>query len=208
MEITEKKGYIFDVDGTLYNQLRMRLKMLLTLLFYYLLHLKDLKELLAVYYFRKYREAEENRALNMDGLYSLVGKRLHISPQSVEAAIQKWMFEVPLKIIQDCAYNEVIAFARKMHAEGKTIIIYSDYPADEKLLRLDMPNDHVFVSGSKQLPEVKPCAIAMDHILAVTQFSSDDLIFIGDRPEKDGVSAMLVNMAYCDIQSLRAYLKK
>ena len=206
MEITEKKGFIFDVDGTLYNQSQMRLKMLLTLLFYYLLHIRNLKELLAVYYFRKYRESEENRAVDMNGLYGLVGERLHISAQTVEATIQKWMFEVPLKIIQDCAYNEVIAFAHKMHSEGKTIIIYSDYPAEEKLIRLDMPSDHIFVSGSKHLPEVKPCATAMHHILEVTQLPSEDLVFIGDRAEKDGASAKLVNMAYCDIHSLRSYL--
>ena len=208
MEITEKKGYIFDVDGTLYNQPQMRLTMLLTLLFYYLLHMWKLKELLAVYYFRKYREATDNRALDMNGLYDLVSKRLHINAQTVEKTVQKWMFEVPLNIIQDCAYDEVIAFAHKMHSEGKTIIIYSDYPAEEKLLRLDMPNDHIFVSGSEHLPEVKPCATAMHHILEVTQFSSKDLVFIGDRSEKDGESAKLVNMEYCDIRSLRTYLQK
>lgn len=207
MDIANKKGFIFDVDGTLYNQKQMRVRMLFTLLGYFLFHPRQLKELMAIYHFRKHRENEKYRAMSMDGLFQVVADQLRIDKQTVAAAIQKWMFDVPLEIIQKCAYDEVIAFANRMHHEGKRIIIYSDYPAAEKLQKLNMPGDEIFVSGDEHLPELKPSLSAMQHILQTAQIPAEELVFIGDRDEKDGASARLAGMPYCDVQQLRKWLK-
>lgn len=206
-DVLNKKGFIFDVDGTLYDQRSMRIKMLFRLIFFYIFHLRAVKELLAVYLFRKCREKEKYRTYSMEDLYSVVADRLNMKAEAVSFSIQKWMFGVPLEIIGESSYGEVIAFAKEMHQMGKKVIIYSDYPALEKLSALEMPYDHVFVSGKENLSELKPSRIAMEYILHDTGFSADDLMYIGDRNEKDGVSAKMVNISYCDIQNFRKILK-
>ena len=48
MNTIMKKGFIFDIDGTLYSQKAMRMKMLKRLLFFYAVRPNRLKELFAL----------------------------------------------------------------------------------------------------------------------------------------------------------------
>lgn len=202
-DLLEKKAYIFDVDGTLYCQRQMRIKMFVRLMCYYVSHLKSIKELIAIYYFRKLREKEKYRSFSIDKLSEIVADCLSISVDTVSSAIQKWMFEVPLEIIHECSYLEVVSFAKSLYKAGKKIIIYSDYPAKAKISVLEMPYDYIFISGEEGLQELKPSMFAMKHILHSTKLSPDEILYIGDRDKKDGASAELVDIAYCDIQHLR-----
>lgn len=207
-DIYEKKAVIFDVDGTLYNQSHMRIYMFIRLVSFYSLHLKSIKELIAIYYFRKLREEEKYRASGIEKITEIVAERLHIKTDIVASAIKKWMFEIPLDVINKCSYSDVISCARKFRDAEKKIIIYSDYPAEEKLSALEIPYDYIFVSGEGYLQELKPSIHAMKHILHSTELSPNEIIYIGDRDEKDGTSAKLVGIQYCDIHHFRRLISK
>ena len=204
---SQKEAFIFDVDGTLYSQTHMRTQMFFRLIFYYVFHLCSFKELLAIYIFRRLREDERFRAFSIEDLFGIVAERLNMSEKAVAASIQRWMFTIPLEIIANCSFKDVIEFAKKMHQTGKNIIIYSDYPAKEKISALDMPCDFMFISGEENLPELKPSIVAMNYIINQTGFSPDKLVYIGDRDRKDGESARALEISYCDIRQFRKLIK-
>ena len=63
------ENYIFDVDGTLYSQKNVRIKMFFRLVRFYGLRMHRLKELHALYCFRKLREKEDCRNKNFEDLF-------------------------------------------------------------------------------------------------------------------------------------------
>ena len=195
-----KQGFIFDVDGTLYSQSQMHIFMLFKLLSCYALRPWRYKELYAVWLFRKCRENEEYRAFSIERMCQVVAERIGLDAMKVKAVIHHWLFVVPLNVIKHCAYSKVTAFANEAVSVGKTIIIYSDYPALEKLSALAFPFHFLFVSGESGFPALKPCEEAMRTIIQKTGLSPQSLLYIGDRDQKDRRSAELVGIAYLDIR--------
>lgn len=200
--------YIFDMDGTLYSQKQMRIKMLLRLVKYYLMHLNKWKDLASVYEFRKLRELSEYKACSMSKLYPIVANRLGITAERVSEAIEKWMFTVPLEIIKECAYVDVINYINSSSKEGKQIYIYSDYPAEEKAKSIGICYDGIFVSEEIGDGELKPSRSAMEYILQEIGASKEEILYVGDRNEKDGRSAEYAQVEYRDIKEFRREIGK
>lgn len=195
-----KTVYIFDMDGTLYSQKKMRIRMLFRLIKYYLIHLNRWKELASIYVFRRLRELPEYKACSMNELYMFVSKQLKLSAQRVTEAIEKWMLTIPLEIIQECAYADVVNYINSCSKEGKHIYIYSDYPAEEKAKSIGIHYDGIFVSEEIGNGELKPSKSAMEYILQQIGANSEDILYVGDRKEKDGKSAEYANVEYKDIR--------
>ena len=184
--------YIFDVDGTLYSQKKMHCMMLGRLAGYYMMHPFHVKDLYFIYKFRKYREKNEYKDYSIKQLAQVVHK------DSYEV-IQKWLFEVPLQVIQKCAYNELIFFITNL-PDGEKVVIYSDYPATEKLKALGISADMVVTAEDESVSELKPSKKAMEYILASMGGAPSDYIYVGDRDCKDGESARSVGVKYVDVK--------
>ena len=91
--IKKKSVFIFDVDGTLYSQKKMRSKMALRLIKYYLSHPTRYKELVALAYFRRFREYSN---MTVERAVNAVSDKLGTNGQIVSDTVRKWMFELPL----------------------------------------------------------------------------------------------------------------
>ena len=206
--LDSKKVYIFDVDGTLYSQPKMRIKMACRLMFYFGLHFWRFKDLLMIRNFRSLREKEEYRTASFDNQVEAAATKTGIDAQKGKEAIQKWMFSVPLDVIKKCAFTTLLNQIDKWKKEGKTIVIYSDYEADEKLNALGVEADVVYTPLTNGIDELKPSRKAMDFIMQNIPSAKDDVIYVGDRFEKDGKSAQMAGIDYCDIGELLCLLKK
>ena len=203
MNASDFGGYIFDVDGTLYSQKKVRRAMLFRILLYYAFRPFHWRELCALFIFRRFREKRELCGQSMGEICQKVSQMLKMSKSVVDWTIRFWMFEEPLDLLYKYRYCDVLEFIKKEHSAGKKIIIYSDYPAVEKLAVMQIPYDHLFVSGENGIKELKPSAEAMCKILAVSGLTADRLVYIGDRDERDKASAELAHIAYCDIRAFR-----
>lgn len=201
LDIDSKKAIIFDVDGTLYSQPKMRFAMGLKLLCYYVLHFWKMKELLSVYYFRKLREQEHFRECTIEEQIEAASKKAKTTNETAQATINKWMFIVPLELVVKYSYKELLRHINQWYDEGKKIIIYSDYPANEKIKWLNIPATHVFTPQNDNIGELKPSKRAMSYILEQVGISSKHILYVGDRDEKDGESAHLAEVDYCDIKA-------
>ncbi len=206
MEIQMLKGYVLDVDGTLYSQKKMRIKMGARLLSFYILRPHRIKELYALKIFRNLREKDEWKRASFEELYLEIKKKTSLSLIRIEKSIQYWMFQAPLDIIKSCSYQNVISYINEQHHNRKKVIVYSDYPATEKLKAIGMEYDLVFAFGADGIDEQKPSLQIMKAIVSKSGYTANQLLYVGDRDDRDKVSAELVNMPYCDIQQFRQQL--
>ena len=59
-----------------------------------------------------------------------------------------------------------------------------------------------------EINEQKPSLRAMNYIISQNpSLSVEDYLFVGDRNDRDGASAQLVNMDYCDIKQFISVIK-
>lgn len=199
-------GFIFDVDGTLYSQKTVRLRMLFRLIRALLTGSLCVRELYAIYYFRKIKEQREFKCFDIEDLCLQVSLKVGLSKERVSCSVRKWMFEVPLDLLKEHCYSDVRQFINRQHDEGKTIVVYSDYPATEKLQAMGIRFNREFVSCFGGITQSKPSLCAMQKILNEIKISPNSLVYVGDRNDKDKVSAEMVNIKYYDINHFRKLL--
>ena len=127
-------AYIFDMDGTLYYQRPLRMRMFLCMAGFYLTHPLRWKEPFMV---RDYRKLRENEALLKkenwkDLIRDTLSDKYHVEKSRLQETINFWMQEKPLEYIKNYQDKTLKHFIEQLQASGKKIIIYSDYPAGKK----------------------------------------------------------------------------
>lgn len=193
------RAVLFDMDGTLYDQRRLWLRMAFALAGECLLHPAGVRQLRTIAVFRRMRET--GGAVNgKDGFdaaqYAAVGEKLGISPQEVRKTVEKWMYRVPLRYLPRCRDERMAALIGRLRKSSTAVIVYSDYPAEEKLAALSLTADKCFSASDGEIACLKPDPRGIRAVLALTGLSPEECLYIGDRDEKDGASARSAGMDY------------
>lgn len=196
MENNNKKGYILDLDGTLYKQKPVRLSMFGKLLKYYLLHISKWRQLYGLSLFRRLREKQSSQGMLLDEQIEYASAKAGIDKTELDKCIRYWMFEYPLFLIDKYKNEELLAFIQTEQEMGKIIIVYSDYPVEQKLECLNVKPDYIFYPGLNGVKEMKPSYTTMEHILKTVNLNPEDILYIGDRMDRDGESAKLLNISF------------
>ena len=182
MDFNKYDLYVFDVDGTLYYQNKLRLIMGKRLLMYYLLHPLKFKDLIIIKNFRSLRE----NAKDTNGLFDITAKKCNVSVSRVNEVIKKWIYENPIDALTASKDDTLLAIIDKLKANGKTVAIWSDYEADDKLKALQLSTDYVYTAEQERVGELKPSPKGLNLIMSDLNVSKDKTIMIGDRMVKDG----------------------
>lgn len=185
-----KKVFILDLDGTLYYQFPVRVMMALELLFYYLFHpksIRDLKLLLA------YRKAHDQVAFDLD----CFSKSHSFSPQRVQEIVQYWLIERPLKWISLFSDKKLLNLLK-----DERTIIFSDYPTPRKMKAIHFTPEGQFFYGDGNIQFMKPHSQGLLYIKTKYHLNKEDMIFIGDRLEKDGLCAKNFGCRYIILKSI------
>lgn len=201
MDFNKYDLYVFDVDGTLYYQNKLRLIMGSRLLAYYLLHPLKVKDLIIIKNFRSIREA----AKDTNGLFDITAKKCNVSVSRVNEVIKKWIYENPIDALIASKDDTLLAIIDKLKANGKTVAIWSDYEADDKLKALQLSTDYVYTAEQERVGELKPSPKGLNLIMSDLRVAKDKTIMIGDRMVKDGEAA---KKAGCDYLILSKSKKK
>ncbi|WP_342757575.1 HAD family hydrolase [Kineothrix sedimenti] len=202
--LAEYHAVILDVDGTLYSQPSLRFFMAIDLLKFYLSHPLRMKELFII---KKYRFVRENWAnLASESIrtsfsieemqYTYVAEQMNTSPGHVQELILYWLHKQPLKLIAKYRDSKLIDYMKSLRENGTTIVIYSDYPAKEKLDALGICPDYVFCSSDVAINCMKPDPKAMYVILEKLHEIPENVVMIGDRYSKDGLAAENAGMDF------------
>ena len=201
MDFNKYDLYVFDVDGTLYYQNKLRLIMGKRLLMYYLLHPLKFKDLIIIKNFRSLRE----NAKDTNGLFDITAKKCNVSVSRVNEVIKKWIYENPIDALIASKDDTLLAIIDKLKANGKTVAIWSDYEADDKLKALKLSTDYVYTAEQERVGELKPSPKGLNLIMSALNVPKDKTIMIGDRMVKDGEAA---KKAGCDYLILSKSKKK
>jgi phosphoglycolate phosphatase/putative hydrolase of the HAD superfamily len=181
---------VFDVDGTLYDQRRLRLAMLRELLG----HAWSSRSLATIRTLRSFREVRE--ALGDEPVEDFLQQQyvrtaaLHdCTPEAVEALASEWMEERPLKSIAACVYPHVHKVFDALAARGKQVAVFSDYPASGKLEAMGLNAAPVVCATDAVVARLKPDPRGLLMILARTGVSPQRALMIGDRFDRDAAAA-------------------
>jgi HAD superfamily hydrolase (TIGR01549 family) len=192
------RGVIFDVDGTLYDQRRLRMMMLLEFgrsLFQKRRAIRDVK---IINCFRKNREKLAlNEEINISSRQLLdVANAFSIDPNIVAEIVDEWIYKRPLKYMQACRFSHVDIFFRALRGYGIKIGIFSDYPVQGKLSALALQADAICYSLESGLDRLKPQSIGLQTIVNRLNLDISECIFIGDRDSRDGECARRLGIRF------------
>jgi len=177
----------FDLDGTLYRQGPLRLRMGRDMV----LHTVATCDLNAISVVRAYRRIRERLAteevVDFDRvLIAETAKATSMPPERVHAIVSEWIERRPLRYLRSCLFSGVPQLFAGLQRAGKKIGIFSDYPATEKLAAMGLMAHHVVAASDVGL--LKPHARGLQSLMAAARASARETLFIGDRADRDGVA--------------------
>lgn len=186
---------VFDLDGTLYDQRRLRTRMALNLL-HDAMRARSLKTLSVLRTFRQCREAMAEQMLTdfMDRQFEVTARLCGCSVVYVREVVQEWIERRPLAHIGACRYSGVAGLFDALRRSGRTIAVYSDYPAVEKLKALTLKADFVVSASDGDVRRMKPDPAGLHKILGATGVDASRSLMVGDRFDRDWAVANHVGM--------------
>ncbi len=176
---------ILDVDGTLYDQQKLRRRMFLDLLLHCLPRPARWTEIAILRSFR--REVERNRETRVKDLdraqYEWCSLKTGLPAEKIRSTVRYWMHERPLRYMGDCIFPGI-----KELFDGKPgvfLAVFSDYPAEEKLQSMGLKADLVITATHPQVNRLKPDPGGLLFIAGHFRLPAEACLYIGDRTETD-----------------------
>ena len=181
---------VFDVDGTLYDQHRLRRQMLGRLALA-ALQPGGLTTLRILRFYRWYREVlAERGARDFESeLVATTSKRIGVGDEQVRAVVAEWIEARPLPLLKAQRFAGLPALFSGLKRHGKIIGILSDYPATNKLQALELSADHIVSAVDSEVGVLKPDPRGLECLIEQAGVSASRTVMIGDRVERDGEAA-------------------
>lgn len=178
----------FDVDGTLYDQKPLRLRMAARLG----LHCLAGASLRSAGVLKTYRRLREDmaEAETEDFEHALVGavaRRHGVAPGIVRTLASEWMEIRPLSALAACRFPHVDTLFERIRTSGRDIGVLSDYPAKDKLGALSLRAHHMVCA--REVGVLKPHPRGLQRLMAMAGATPAQTVLIGDRIERDGEAA-------------------
>lgn len=206
IDYSKIKLIIFDVDGTLYNQRKLRISMLFRICIYILNNPNKLYEISLIIQFRKLFEDYDKLLKNINtndcidvAIYKQVSEKYKLDIMVVREVVYKWLYNIPLKYVKKFKYDGINELFDKISKNNINIAVYSDYPSKEKLKILDLSSDIVVASIDKEINELKPSPKALLYIIKHFGVSPSRCLLIGDRDDRDGECARSANISFIKV---------
>lgn len=194
------EALIFDLDGTLYDQGKLRIRIFLNLFFSLARNPLFISDIKVLYAFRKKRELLSTSSDDVCCIdrrqYAEVAHALGLSIEEVRRIVSDWIFEKPLKHLAQCVYPGVKDLFSILRQKKYKIGIFSDYPCHAKLQALDLKADAMVCATDEKIDRLKPHPAGLLFTAKELGIPALNCFFIGDRDDKDGECARRAGMPY------------
>ena len=181
---------VFDVDGTLYDQNRLRLRMSRDLLLD-AARRRSAEAIKVLRVYRRLREAMADAEV-ADFESALIAETARVTGRSadrVRAVVDTWIDKKPLRYLASCRYSGVAELFAGLRRNGKLVGVLSDYPAAAKLTALGLTADYVVCAGDPSVGLLKPNPKGLAVLMQAAGVDAQATVLIGDRIERDGAAA-------------------
>lgn len=181
---------VFDVDGTLYRQSALRLRMARDMI----IHAARTRSWSHVRVLSTYRKLRERLGdAETDEFDPIVIEQTatatNSSAEEVKALVAEWMEARPLPYMERCRYPKLIELFEGLRASGKLIGILSDYPVEAKLSALGLLADHIGWAGDPAVGILKPHPRGLQQLIGAAGVEPSETVLVGDRADRDGLAA-------------------
>jgi len=189
------KAVVFDVDGTLYRQGRLRRAMARRLLLAHAARpLHGLRTFRVLSAYRKAQEHLRERPATTDlaeEQLRMACERSQADRAFVAACMARWMEREPLDLLAACMWPGLLEFIRECKARGLRTGVLSDYPAEAKLEALGLKGlfDVVLCAQAADIGVFKPNPRGLRVALERLGTTAGEALYVGDRAEVDAVAA-------------------
>ena len=206
VDLNKYKAWILDFDGTLYYQFPVRVLMGLWLIFYYLLHPWRIRDLFLILEYRKLKDDLSGITFydnhHNDFLIKILHKKFHIEPSDIKKTIKSWTETKPCYFINQFQRSKLIKTILEQQEKGVLMVVYSDNPLQEKIKAVSFVPDYYFDSGNALIRCLKPNVQGLNNIIKLLGKKPEDVLYIGDRDDRDGICAQNAGIKYCDVNEL------
>jgi FMN phosphatase YigB (HAD superfamily) len=195
------RAVLFDLDGTLYDQRRLRVLMALELLALAAASPRRAPRVWkSIASFRHARE--ELRALGQPTAqletlqYTEAARRAHTDEAAMRAVVEEWIFRRPLRHLPRCRRRGLREHLRFLRERGLSVGIFSDYPGRDKLLALGVA-EHVSLvvcATDAAVNAFKPHPRGLTHACGAWGLRPEQVLYVGDRPDVDAPPAAALGM--------------
>lgn len=200
-KMSNARGVLFDVDGTLYHQNCLRFIVAIRFAMYVLIRpFKTLKDIRIVINYRSSQEWLRKNAssdpLPSNAQLDRTVMATGISREEVSASVNEWMEKLPLRFLSLCSRKWLIRLIHCWARLGVPMGVYSDYQAKDKLKELGLQNimPIVVCSEDTDVMSFKPDPRGFEVAAAKMALTPSQVVYIGDREDVDAVGALNAGM--------------
>lgn len=194
------KAVLFDVDGTLYTQSRLRALMALELMTLPLA--APSKAAIQWRTLAAYRRAQETLRcevgpVNLRTQMATTAARAGVPVREVERLVEEWMFQRPLKYLPYCEQAGLRRVLDLLERRAVRTGVLTDYPATSKLRAMGLANrfSPVLCTTDPEIGRFKPDPAGFLAACARWQLPPENVLMVGDRVEVDAAGAAAAGMA-------------
>lgn len=185
------QAIIFDVDGTLYLQNKLRSRLFVHLLPGFLRNPLHARRVLSV--LTRHRLALEELRAEAETC-NIADRQLQacclgsgLPRETVERIVKTYFEDTPLKFLRKCRRPGFETFLASARAAGKLLGIVSDYPTEAKLQALELTNtfEAVLSASHPCIGRLKPHPAALLTCLEQLCVRPANAVYVGDRVDVD-----------------------
>lgn len=191
MALNNIQAIVFDVDGTLYPQRPLRMRIFLELVVQFAQ--KPVSQFRTLKVLRAYRRAHELARTNRSddtaqNLQLCIASELSGEhPDFVERSVREWFQLRPLRHLKAVLYPDLVALLRQARDHGIRLGVLSDYPAADKLSAMGIIDyfDAIVSSHDESVGYLKPHPRGLQTCLQQLSVQPGQSLYIGDRADVD-----------------------
>ena len=197
------QGVVFDIDGTLYEQTKLRKRMFLELFLHYFIRPQLWREPVILFEFRRVREklAKSRHEESPERGYEIVANKFKVSIQKIKNLVDYWFLERPTHHLKEYLFPGAKEFIHALISADIKVGVFSDYPGKTKLLALGLPDMLCVSSEDIDVNRLKPNPKGLYKITKQLNIPIDKTLFIGNREDLDGLCASRAGTKFLLFQS-------
>lgn len=198
MSSAAPRALLFDVDGTLYRQPPLRLRMAAELLASPLRGpVAALRAARGVAVFRRTREALRGERGGLERLqYTRAAERAGVDAEALETWVHEWIHQRPLRHLRRLRAAGLVELLDALAERGLRAGVFSDHPARAKLEALGVGGrfDPVLCATDPEIDAFKPDPRGFLRACELWGLAPDEVLYVGDRADVDAEGARRAGM--------------